>query len=187
MPDHRELRASDHDRERVVETLREAAGDGRITLEELNERADLAYTARTLGELERVVADLRPAETGEPALAAEPAGLRLRSHGPKVVQAGRWTVPRTLTAEASRWGTVKIDFTSADCRHREIVVEVDITSWFADIVITVPRGWVVHDDQVVRRRLGAVFNRPRTPLAPDGVTVRLVGTVRTGDVWVRYR
>jgi hypothetical protein len=188
MPDHRELRASDQDRERVAETLREAAGDGRITLDELGERADLVYRARTLGELEKVVADLRPPEAGPLAPAAEPAPLRLSSRGRTVARAGRWTVPRRMTVRASRWGTVKIDFTSADCPHREIVVEVDITSWFADIVLTVPHGWAVRDDEVVRRRLGAVFNRRRDePPASDGVTVRLTGTVRTGDVWVRYR
>lgn len=187
MPDDRDLRASDHDREQVTETLREAAGDGRITLEELAERVDRAYRARTLGELEHLVADLRRPASGPPPAAPEPAGLRLRSRGRTVVQAGRWTVPRVLTATANRWGTVRIDFTLAECRHREIVVHVDVTSWFGDVVIVVPRGWVVHDAEVVRRRLGAVFNRPPEPLAPGGVTVRLTGTVRTGDVWVRYR
>ena len=53
-----ELRASHEDRDRVVEMLRVSAGDGRLTAEELDERLELAMTARTYGELARLVADL---------------------------------------------------------------------------------------------------------------------------------
>jgi hypothetical protein len=45
VPDRGNLRASDTDRERVAEVLREAAGDGRLTLEELDERLDAVYAA----------------------------------------------------------------------------------------------------------------------------------------------
>src|SRR2546430_12224369 len=53
-----ELRASHDDRDRVVELLRVSAGDGRLTAEELDERLEQAMTARTYGELARLVADL---------------------------------------------------------------------------------------------------------------------------------
>src|ERR1700759_2081978 len=53
-----ELRASHEDRDRVVEMLRVSAGDGRLTAEELDERLEQAMTARTYGELARLVADL---------------------------------------------------------------------------------------------------------------------------------
>ena len=53
-----ELRASYDDRDRVVELLRVSAGDGRLTAEELDERLERAMTARTYGELARLVADL---------------------------------------------------------------------------------------------------------------------------------
>jgi DUF1707 SHOCT-like domain len=53
-----ELRASHEDRDRVVEMLRVSAGDGRLTAEELDERLELALTARTYGELAGLVADL---------------------------------------------------------------------------------------------------------------------------------
>ena len=45
VPDHGNLRASDADRERVAEVLRAAAGDGRLTLEELDERLDAVFAA----------------------------------------------------------------------------------------------------------------------------------------------
>ena len=52
------LRASDADREQVAERLRHAAGEGRILAEELEERLETVFSARTYGELDPVVADL---------------------------------------------------------------------------------------------------------------------------------
>jgi hypothetical protein len=64
-----ELRASDAERERVAERLRDAAAEGRLTPEELEERLGRALSAQTRGDLDPVVADLpepreRPARPG---------------------------------------------------------------------------------------------------------------------------
>ena len=59
-----ELRASHEDRDRTVEILRVAAGDGRLTAAELDERIEAALTARTSGELAALTADL-PAVPGQ--------------------------------------------------------------------------------------------------------------------------
>jgi hypothetical protein len=61
------MRASDADRDRVVDVLSAHAGEGRLTVDELSERTDAAYAAKTLGELDILLADL-------PATAAKPAG-----------------------------------------------------------------------------------------------------------------
>ena len=45
--DRRQLRVSDADREQAAEVLRQAAGDGRITFDELDQRLEAAYGART--------------------------------------------------------------------------------------------------------------------------------------------
>ncbi|HEY7487400.1 MAG TPA: DUF1707 domain-containing protein [Streptosporangiaceae bacterium] len=58
MPLNPEMRASDADRDRVAAALREHCAQGRLTVDELNERLEATYTARTLGELERVTHDL---------------------------------------------------------------------------------------------------------------------------------
>ena len=63
---HPELRVSDADREATVVRLREAGGEGRLTLEELADRVEQADAARTWGELEALTADL-PASTGSAA------------------------------------------------------------------------------------------------------------------------
>ncbi len=58
MTDAPELRASDAERQHVVETLRRHLGEGRLTLGEFADRASLAYEARTVGELEPLLHDL---------------------------------------------------------------------------------------------------------------------------------
>ena len=60
-----ELRVSDADRDRVAERLRAAAGEGRLTSDELEERLESAFSARTGTELEPLVADL-PEPAGAP-------------------------------------------------------------------------------------------------------------------------
>jgi hypothetical protein len=52
------LRAADADRERVAERLRTAAGDGRLSPDELEERLEVALGARTYAELDALVRDL---------------------------------------------------------------------------------------------------------------------------------
>lgn len=52
------IRASDADREQIAERLRKATGEGRLLAEELEERLEATFTARTYGELDAVVADL---------------------------------------------------------------------------------------------------------------------------------
>src|ERR1700743_1271617 len=58
---HGALRVSHEDRDRVAEALRVAAGDGRLSAGELDERLERALTARTYDDLAVLVADLPPA------------------------------------------------------------------------------------------------------------------------------
>ena len=61
-----DLRASHEDRDQVVEVLRVAAGDGRLTADELDERLEVALAARTFGELAALTADLPSAPAARP-------------------------------------------------------------------------------------------------------------------------
>ncbi len=58
MSDLSRLRVADADREQVIDELREHAGAGRLTSEELEERIGGAYAASTRGELDALRADL---------------------------------------------------------------------------------------------------------------------------------
>lgn len=57
---HRDLRASDADREQVIEHLRRAADEGRLRIEELEDRLGRALNARTCGQLDAILIDLPP-------------------------------------------------------------------------------------------------------------------------------
>ena len=66
MPSDRGLRASDADREQVVDVLRESAGEGRLDADELEQRLEAAYSARTFAELDALTADLPRRRSGTP-------------------------------------------------------------------------------------------------------------------------
>jgi hypothetical protein len=58
MPSDPKIRASDQDRDRTAALLREHHAAGRLTLDEFNERLDKVYAAKTVGELDALMADL---------------------------------------------------------------------------------------------------------------------------------
>jgi DUF1707 SHOCT-like domain len=106
MPDDLpDLRASHEDRDRVVDALRVAGGDGRLTAGELDARLECALSARTLGELAELTADLPSAPAARDVLVVE-------QHGGKYVKEGRWLVPARV-ALRTRECRVTLDFTDA--------------------------------------------------------------------------
>src|ERR1700732_4512952 len=116
LPEPRNLRASDADRERVANLLREAAGDGRLTMDELGERLGAVYAAKTYAELEPVTHDLPdtgaayvPAPSTVPAGNVRRFGAEPTSHGAVAIlggfsRRGDWVVPKEFTAVAIRGG-----------------------------------------------------------------------------------
>ena len=70
--DPRQLRVSDSERDQVAERLREAAGEGRLGLDELEDRITAVYTAKTYAELEPITRDL-------PVAGARPTARRIWS------------------------------------------------------------------------------------------------------------
>jgi hypothetical protein len=61
------IRASDADRDRTAAALREHLAAGRLTTEEFDERLDKVYAAKTLGELDDLMADLPRTGLEQPA------------------------------------------------------------------------------------------------------------------------
>jgi hypothetical protein len=178
-PARRELRASDSDRETVAEILRDAAADGRLTMEELEERLTAAFAARTYGEFEPLISDL-PAGRPAPAEAAEDL-LQLSAPISDVRRDGRWVVPSRIVATAGM-GNVKLDFTEAVIRGHEVVVEA--TAYVGDVVLVVPEGFDV-DLTGVQVFLGTVRNKVR-PGRSGGPRLRVVGRTVLGDVVARH-
>jgi hypothetical protein len=79
------IRASDEDRTRTVEWLCWAAGDGQLTLEEVDGRLSAAYGARTIGELSALTSDLQPRPVEAPPEPERGLGDRIREHIPPVM------------------------------------------------------------------------------------------------------
>jgi hypothetical protein len=96
------LRASDADRERFVETLRQHHADGRLTAEELEERTERAYAARTYGDLDALATDLPPLSTPAPAAPLSGPGPRTADLPPRLRPLG----PRQAAAKATLLRTI---------------------------------------------------------------------------------
>lgn len=178
-----ELRASHEDRDRVVELLRVSAGDGRLTAEELDERLELAMTARTYGELAKLVADL-PAD-GSVASAPAPRAkdvVRIDTGSGHTTKEGRWVVPQRIEARV-RSGHLKLDFSQAVITHPSLQLDAEVRSGHI-ILITKP-GIVVDTDEVVVRS-GHV--RVRAPWGHDGpevLRIEVSGKVGSGHFIAR--
>lgn len=183
VPDRRDLRASHEDRDRVVEQLRVAAGDGRLTADELDERLELALTARTYGELDVLLEDL-PAVAGA-GTAPEPAPkelVRLQTRSASIRRSGPWAVPRRMEVE-TRSGNTLIDFTEAVITHGRLDLEVALQS--GNLRLVVPPDIAVDVDEVTLHS-GNVRNRVRRePGTPVRLMVTVSGTVRSGNLVVR--
>jgi hypothetical protein len=135
-----EVRASDAEREAAVERLRVATVEGRLTLGELTERAEAAYTATTRGDLARITADL-PEVPGSAAVPARPAAPAGREWVVAVMgdskRQGRWRVERPLAAVAVM-GDVVLDLRGAEVPQGR--VDVIATAVMGDVKIYVPDG-----------------------------------------------
>ena len=82
MVDQQKMRASDRDRQQVVERLRSALEDGRLTMEEYVNRMEVAYQAATYGDLAPLCADLpasNPVTAGPQTAATVPAAVVSRA------------------------------------------------------------------------------------------------------------
>jgi DUF1707 SHOCT-like domain/Cell wall-active antibiotics response LiaF, C-terminal len=177
-----EVRASDAEREAVVERLRVATVEGRLTLGELTERTEAAYTATTRGDLVPITADLP--EVSGPTTLTQPTAPADREWVVAVMgdskRQGRWRVERPLAAVAVM-GDVVLDLRGAEVPQGH--VDVAATAVMGDVKIYVPdgvdvelTGIVVMGDKKV-----AVRQAPAGQTAPR-VTVKAMAVM--GDVKV---
>ncbi|HET9079393.1 MAG TPA: DUF1707 domain-containing protein [Trebonia sp.] len=192
VPEPRNLRASDADRERVANVLREAAGDGRLTMEELDERLEAVYAAKTYAELEPITRDLPDAGAAYvPAPSAAPAGNPTRfggeptSHGAVAIMGGftrkgDWVVPKDFNVFCLMGGG-EIDLREARFAERE--VSIHILAFMGGCEITVP------EDATVRVTgigiMGAFDHAGSGTGSPDGPVITVNGLAIMGGANVK--
>lgn len=193
-PDPREIRASDADRDQIAEVLRRAAGDGRLTLEELDERLSALYSAKTYGELEPITRDLPIGTETAPAVrdAADPPVPGRIGGEPTSSQAiaimggfnrkGSWIAPRDFLALAF-WGGGEIDLREA--RFAERVVTIRAFAVMGGIVVKVPEDAEV-DVQGIGI-MGGFDDRASGPGTPGAPRIVVKGYTFWGGVHVERK
>jgi uncharacterized protein DUF1707 len=184
------LRASHADRDQIVELLRVAAGDGRLSPEELDQRLDLALTARTYAELAALVADLPSVGTaGSPAMAVSPATppkelIRLHCASGHAKRDGRWAVPARMDLRVTS-GHITLDFTQAEIAQPTLHIDAEVRS--GHITLITRPGIVVDADDVSVRSGRVKVDAPWGSQVPVLLRIDIAGTVGSGHVLARPR
>jgi hypothetical protein len=177
-----ELRASHGDRDEAVEILREAAGDGRLTAEELDERLEAALTARTIRDLAVLTADL-PAPRAE--VGVQPKDLvTINLRFGDAERTGPWVVPRRMAIKLTA-GDVKLDFTNAVIQQDSLDIDVDL-GFGADLLLVTKPGIVVTADDVIVRLGDVKIQDPGDPDTPVILRIGVTGRIRGGGIVARH-
>ena len=180
----RELRASYEDRDKVAEQLRVAAGDGRLTADELDQRLEAALTARTYGELAALTADLpgvARVEPDVPAVRPQRAG-RIDVGSASVKREGQWEVPQHLDVRIGS-GAVVLDLTRTTVPHSRVEIDAEVRSGSLKIVT---RPGVAVDVTDVTLRSGSVKVRPWPGAQPPvSLVIHVTGSVTSGSIVAR--
>ena len=186
------LRASDADRDRVIELLRAAVADGRLAPAEFDERLDAALAARTIGALAPLTADLIAVPGSDGALVLTPAETPVEpaaelltikgKHGP-VRRDGRWTLPHRLALRTA-WCDVMLDLTRAVRSGPEFVIEMRVRGGNVELVLA--PGMVVDANGLAVRHGRLAISRDAGDNTPETLCVRLVGRMRHGRISTRW-
>ncbi len=177
-----ELRASHQDRDRVVELLRVAAGDGRLTAEELDERLEAALSARTYGELAALTRDL-PEDAALEAGPVTPRELmRIDCGSGSTKRDGRWLVPKRMEVRLSS-GAVTLDFTRAVIAAPVLEIDAEVRSGSLRLV-TRP-GIVVETDDVAIRSGSVKVRAPWPAQTLPVLRIHVSGKVSSGSITAR--
>jgi hypothetical protein len=180
------LRASHGDRDRVVELLRAAAGDGRLTAEELDERLEAALTARTCGELAALTTDLPAIPDSAPGAAVpEPKDLaRIDCHGSSVKRDGRWLAPQRMEVRVTG-GNVTLDFTEAVILQPSLLIDADVSE--SRLTLVTQPGVAVDTEEVAAERsyVKVKARAHGSPEAPVILRIHVSGKVSGGHITAR--
>ena len=186
-----QLRASHQDRDRVVEVLRVAAGDGRLTADELDERLEAALTARTYAELAVLTTDLpgpaEPAANAPVPIAGaafpEPKDVgRIECGSGQTKRDGRWVVPRRLEIRVSS-GAVKLDFSEAIITQPSLQIDAEVRS--GQLILITKPGIAVDADEVEIRSGRVKVLQPWGHDAPVSLRVVVNGKIGSGRLLAR--
>jgi hypothetical protein len=191
--DPSQMRISDADRQRVADVLRDAAGEGRIDLDELEERLELTWQAKTYGELVPITLDLQaPGPVPHPAAAPvrrTPSSVPAVGHNSSVAimgdckRRGVWQVPAQHSA-FSLMGSVTLDLREAVLSSHE--TQINASAVMGDVKILVPAHMhVLVDGTPIMGDYGQARDKVPAEIGPDSPVVRVRGISLMGSVQVQ--
>jgi Domain of unknown function (DUF1707) len=190
--DPSQLRISDADRHRVAEVLREAAAEGRLDMEELDERLETAYAAKVYADLIPITIDL-PVDDRLPLPARAqpmltPTGLPAAQYPTSIAvlsgvdRKGVWQVGETHQA-VSLMGGVLIDLREAQFTARETVINA-YTIWGGIDVVVNAGTRVIVDGVGIMGAFDQARDKVEAQVGPDSPVVRVKGFALMGAVTV---
>jgi Domain of unknown function (DUF1707) len=190
------LRISDDDRHKVAEVLREAAGEGRIDFEELDERLEATYAARTYADLVPITLDLPAqattglpvpvaASTPSPVVAGGAAEEKHLAIMGGFDRKGVWTVPQHLTVTCFMGGA-DLDLRQAQFAAREVVITVNAVMGGADIKVN-PHTHVIMEGTGILGGYSGPSDKTAPELDAHSPVVRIRGFAIMGGVSVSRR
>jgi len=194
VPDDRHLlRVSDAEREQVAEMLREAAGQGRITLDELDARLEASYAAKTYAELAVITDDLPVqgaaalAMSGSGAFPAERIGGTPRRRVCVAIMSGTrrrgpWVVPPVYTAVAFMGG---VDLDLREARFSERNVKIRAYALMGGVNIVVPED--IEVDVAGIGFMGGFDHNASGSGVPGAPLLRVTGFAMMGGVTVKRK
>jgi DUF1707 SHOCT-like domain len=185
-----DMRASDAERDAVVGRLNRAVGEGRLTMDEFSGRLELAYAARTRGDLDPLLRDL-PTDS-ESAVPAVTSGTAVGGGGQGgdtrwnispiggIRHRGHWRVPRHTVA-IGILGGVDVDLGEAELAAPEVMITK--VSIIGGVSVRVPPGMRVEVSNF--SILGGRNVNLGGPLAPNAPVLRIRSFSVIGGVNVR--
>jgi hypothetical protein len=184
--DRPEIRASDQDRDGVVQRLQQAFAERRLDDDEFDERMRAALTARTSGDLDRLTGDL-PATQPSSAVPA-PAGVKpgrwAVAYKNSIRRGGRWRVPERFTSVVYKGGGW-LDLRAAELTAS--VTTVVAVAYKSRIDILVPPGVRVEMDGFGVSKGWSAEEETEIRLPHDAPTVHIRGIAYKGTIEARTR
>lgn len=187
-PDPSQMRISDADRQQVAELLREAAGEGRIDLGELDERLEQTWSARTYADLVPITFDLQSPHAATP-LAPQAAFGGLPTHPSSVAimgeckRQGVWSVPARHSTMALM-GSVVVDLREAVLTAHDTTVNANAI--MGEVQVIVPAHFhVVVDGTPIMGEFQQAKDKVAPEIRHDSPVVRVRGVALMGSVTVR--
>ncbi len=209
----RTFRIGHRERDEAIDVLRQAAGDGRITVEELDERMEQVQAARYPADLDEVLADLTT-DLPSHRFRREPPGLG-PGFGPVVGRGGApsplphpdredgWDRQHPLVCRATweglnrrgRWrvppfircepsaSNIELNFLEVTTDLREIFIEV--VAGMGSVTVVVPDDWGVDVDHL-SKSWGSVKTVVNAIPTGENPTIFVSGSIGMGTFKARF-